>query len=233
MKFPELEQPLENLESHIDTIYTLQKDWWMAADGAICGACEFLVPALAKRTNAFIDAFTKMLREDNHYAATLFIRPTLEHVLIAIASDEYEGGPHEFAQRFMSGDRIRDLKSSAGRRMYESYLVKRLQARLDPARPDLSVIGLYDWSNSFVHFGTQQAYSLVDNVSGPEDGHGGRIGFVLRGPTYEVPHVAAKNVGDWIDCMKGIAVMMESCLEGMIAVRRSWICQDDTTGSDL
>ena len=31
MKFPELEQPLKNLESHIDSIYGLQKDWWLAA----------------------------------------------------------------------------------------------------------------------------------------------------------------------------------------------------------
>ena len=63
----------------------------------MCGACAFLVPVLAKRTNAFIDGFAKMMRDDNHYAATLFIRRTLEHVLMAIASDEYEGGHHEFA----------------------------------------------------------------------------------------------------------------------------------------
>ena len=225
MKFPELEQPLQNLESHIDSIYTLQKDWWMAADGAMCGACEFVVPPLAKRTNAFIDAFAKMVRDDNHYAAPLFIRPTLEHVLIAIASDEYGGGHHEFAQRVMSGDRIRNLKSASGRQMYESYLVKRLQSRLDPTRPDLNVVGLYDWSNGFVHFGTQQAYSLVDYITDPEDGQGAHIGFVLRRLTYEVPQVTAKNVDDWIQCMVGIAAMMESCLERLIEARQNWLCQ--------
>ena len=77
MKFPSLEQTLKDLESETDLINILHKDWWLASDGAICGACEFVVPALAKRTNAFIDAFAKMVREDNHYAATLFIRPTL------------------------------------------------------------------------------------------------------------------------------------------------------------
>ena len=91
MKFPGLEQTLKDIESEIDSINILHKDWWLASDGSICGACEFVVPALAKRTNAFIDAFAKMVREDNHYAATLFIRPTLEHVLIAVASDEYNG----------------------------------------------------------------------------------------------------------------------------------------------
>ena len=78
MKFPGLEQTLKDLESEIDSINMLHKNWWLAADGAICGACEFVVPALAKRTNAFIDAFARMVRDDNHYAATLFIRPTLE-----------------------------------------------------------------------------------------------------------------------------------------------------------
>ena len=227
MKFPELEEALIDLESQIDSINVLQKDWWMAADGAVCGACEFVVPALAKRTNSFIDAFAKMVRDDNHYAATLFIRPTLEHVLKAIASDEYAGGHHEFARRIMSGDRIQTLKSTSGRRMYERYLVKRLQARLNPARPDLNVISLYDWSNSFVHFGTQQVYSLVDNLTEPKDGQSGRIGFALHGPTYEIPRVSQKNVGDWIQCMLGIAKMMNSCLEGLIDARRNWLCHDD------
>ena len=62
MKFPSLEQTLKDLESEIDLINILHKDWWLASDGAICGACEFVVPALAKRTNAFIDAFAKMVR---------------------------------------------------------------------------------------------------------------------------------------------------------------------------
>ena len=106
MKFPGLEQKLKDLESEIDLINTLHKDWWLASDGAMCGACEFVVPALTKRTNAFIDAFAKVVREDNHHAATLFIRPILEHVLIAVASDEYVGGHDEFAQRMMAGDRI-------------------------------------------------------------------------------------------------------------------------------
>lgn len=210
-----------------DEIYALQKDWWMASDGAACGACEFLVPALAKRTNAFIDGFAKMLRDDNHYAATLFIRPALEHILIAISSDEYEGGHHEFAQRIMDGTQTKDLKSTSGRRMYGPYLVKRLQARLDPVRPDLSVVDLYDWSNTFVHFGSQMAYSLVDDVAEPGDSDGGRISFALRGPTYKIPSAAQKNVADWIHCMVGIATMMESCLEGMIAVRQNWLCQID------
>ena len=89
-----MEQTLKDLESEIDSINILHKHWWLAADGTLCGACEFVVPALAKRTTAFIDAFAKMVRDDNHYAATLFIRPTLEHVLIAVASDEYEDGHH-------------------------------------------------------------------------------------------------------------------------------------------
>ena len=114
MKFPGLEQTLKDLESEIDSINILHKNWWLAADGAICGACEFIIPALAKRTNAFIDAFAGMVRDDNHFAATLFIRPTLEHVLIAVASDEYVGGHHEFAQRIMSGDRIQRLRAASG-----------------------------------------------------------------------------------------------------------------------
>ena len=226
MKFPSLEQTLKGLESEIDLINILHKDWWLASDGAICGACEFVVPALAKRTNAFIDAFAKMVREDNHYAATLFIRPTLEHVLIAVASDEYVGGHHEFAQRIMAGDRIQKLRAASGHLMRERYLVKRLQARLDSARPDLNVIALYDWSNAFVHFGTQQAFSLVDDLAEPEDGQSGRIGFALRGPTYEIPRVTQKNVDDWTQCMLGIAVMMKWCLEGLIEVRRSWLGHD-------
>ena len=227
-----MEGLLQKLEAQKDVIYALQKDWWMAAD-AMCGACEFLVPALAKRTNAFIDGFAKMMRDDNHYAATLFIRPTLEHVLMAIASDEYEGGHHEFAQRIMAGAQTKDLKSTSGRRMYEPYLVKKLQARLNPTRPDLDVVGLYDWSNSFVHFGSQMAYSLVENVTEPGDDDGGRISFALRGLTYEIPHVASKNVEDWIHCMVGITMLMESCLEGMIAVRRSWLCQNDSAYDEL
>ena len=227
MKFPELEDLLQKLEAHKDEIYALQKDWWIVADGAICGACEFLVPALAKRTNAFIDGFVKMLRDDNHYAATIYIRPALEHVLMAIASDEYEGGPHEFAQRIMSGAQTKDLKSTSGRRMYEPYLVKRLQARLNPTRPDLNVVGLYEWSNSFIHFGSQMAHSLVENVTESGDGDGGRISFVLRGATYEIPSATQKHVEDCIHCMAGIAAMMEACLDGMIAVRQDWICHID------
>ena len=222
MKFPSLEQTLKDLESEIDLINILHKDWWLASDGAICGACEFVVPALAKRTNAFIDAFAKMVREDNHYAATLFIRPTLEHVLIAVASDEYVGGHHEFAQRIMAGDRIQKLKSASGPLIRAPYLVKRLQTRLDPGRPDANVVALYNWSNAFVHFGTQQAFSLVDDLTEPEDGQSGRIGFALRGPTYEIPRVTQKNVDDWIQCMLGIAVLMKRCLGGMIEVRRDW-----------
>ena len=108
MKFPELEEPcctkLDSRKRMRSTRSRKIGGWHLTARA--CGACEFLVPALAKRTNAFIDGFAKMLRDDNHYAATLFIRPTLEHVLIAIASDEYEGGHHEFAQRFMSGSTL-------------------------------------------------------------------------------------------------------------------------------
>ena len=62
MKFPGLERTLKALESEIDSINILHKDWWLASDGTICGACEFVVPALAKRTNAFIDAFARMVR---------------------------------------------------------------------------------------------------------------------------------------------------------------------------
>ena len=56
----------------------------------------------------------------------------------------------------------------------------------------------------------------------PEDGQSGRIGFALRGPTYEIPRVTQKNVDDWIQCMLGIAVLMKRCLGGMIEVRRNW-----------
>ena len=71
---------------------------------------------------------------------------------MAVARDEYVGGHHEFAQRIMSGDRIQKLRAASGRQMYERYLVKRLQARLDSVWPDLNVIALYKWSNAFVHF---------------------------------------------------------------------------------
>ena len=57
--------------------------------------------------------------------------------------------------------------------MREPYLVKRLQTRLDPGRPDANVVALYNWSNAFVHFGTQQAFSLVDDLTEPEDGQSG------------------------------------------------------------
>ena len=110
--------------------------------------------------------------------------------------------------------------------MSERYLVKRLQARLDSAWPDLNVIALYKWSNAFVHFGTQRAFSLVDDLTEPRDGQSGRIAFALRSPTYEIPRVTQKNVDDWIQCMLGIAVTMKWCLEGLIDVRRNWLCHD-------
>ena len=110
--------------------------------------------------------------------------------------------------------------------MRERYLVKRLQARLDSARPDANVVALYNWSNAFVHFGTQQAFSLVEDLTEPKDGQSGRIEFALRGPTYEIPRVTQKNVNDWIQCMMGIAVLMKRCLEGLIEVRRNWLSHD-------
>ena len=101
-----------------------------------------------------------------------------------------------------------------------------MDSGLDSVRPDLNVIALYKWSNAFVHFGTQQTFSLVDDLTEPRDGQSGRIGFALRGPTYEIPRVTQKNVDDWIQCMRGIAVMMKWCLEGLIDARRNWQYHD-------
>ena len=77
------------------------------------------------------------------------------------------------------------------------------------------------------------AYSLVENVTEPGDGDGGRISFALRGPTYEIPSATQKNVEDWIHCMIGIAAMMEACLGGMIEVREDWLCQTDREHDQL
>ncbi len=77
------------------------------------------------------------------------------------------------------------------------------------------------------------AYSLVENVTEPGDGDGGRISFALRGPTYEIPSATQKNVEDWIHCMIGIAAMMEACLGGMIEVMEDWLCQTDREHDQL
>ena len=227
MKFPKLAQQLLTMESHIDTIYELQKEWHLAANGAVCGPCELVVPALAKRTNAFIDAFAKMIRDDNHYAAPLFIRPTLEHVLVAIASDEYKDGQHEFALRFIKGDLPRNLRSTSGNRMTETYLVGKLKERILPGRFSGDVVELYKWSNSFVHFGTQQAFSLVINVEDDAAGQVGKISTLLRGQSYEIPNVSERNVQEWVGAMESIAILMESCLTELAVSRRNWLCQVD------
>ena len=199
MKFKELESDLHVLENTVAEINRQIAKSMSAGNGKICGSCELFFIAIARRTGAFTDAFCKAVRDDNHFVAPALIRPNLEHLLVIHAAGEYNPeNIHEFTKHLLNGQRARDLKNQAGKKMVEKVLVSSLSILLDD-RTNQSVEGLYEWCNKFTHFGPQLLFSPIQHI-----GDDGRFELVLYKPTFEIPAVKSNDVQDWIVAMKTV-----------------------------
>ena len=203
MKFNELDTDVRQLEHSVELIDQELKDAMSAGHGSLCGSCEFFFVGVARRTGAFTQAFSRAVRDDNHFVALALIRLNLEHVLVLHAGTSYKtGNLHDFTTELMKGKRPRDLTNTAGNKMTERELVESLGQELDGIT-NSSVQGLYKWCNNFTHFGNPFLRSSI--LSLDDSGH---FDMLLVAATFEIPSVQSTDVKKWIQAMETINLLV-------------------------
>ena len=227
MKFTELSNDVRRLEGSIELVNQDLMNVMSAGAGFTCGSCDFFFVGIARRTNAFTQAFCQAVRDDNHFVAPALIRLNLEHLLVLHAGASYQtGNLHDFTMELMNGKRPRDLRNKSGKKMTERELVKSLEKELDGATSS-SVQALYDWCNKFTHFGTPLLYGSLQDLD--KNGH---FNMLLVGDTFQMPAVQANHVQDWIQAMGAINFLVRQRLKHWIAVREEMWNHDQEHGLD-
>ncbi|ARS37076.1 hypothetical protein CA264_17470 [Pontibacter actiniarum] len=118
----EVEESLKRLESLDKVVIESAKE--MIHDENMY-PLDLLANAVLNRTLSTISGFVLLTRANNFNCAAHLIRLHLDN-LLRFSAAWIVDNPHDFAMKVLSGEQINHLKDSAGAKMHDSYLVKKL-----------------------------------------------------------------------------------------------------------
>ncbi len=102
--------------------------------------------------------------------------------------------------------------------MREGPLARSLGAELD-AYTTVGLKGLYDWSNHFVHFGSNLLFSSLGGFEEDLASNRASVRLLLWGKNFEIPEVSGHDVIQWIGAMEAINLLIGSYLSRWIEAK--------------
>ncbi len=155
-----LEQALQSNESLEKEHLYFSKSMLDAYDNAIYGMDLLAIGAL-NRSMSLSSGFRSMLKNKNLICAGALLRLQIDTAIRFHAAWLVEE-PHTFAQQILVGKQINRIKDSAGMRMTDAYLIKKLEAE-HPWLP-----GVYKKTSAYVHLSTTHMMSALSPASEKE-----------------------------------------------------------------
>ena len=226
MTYPQAAKELSQLREQIPSFKDPGVAIIAAANGNICGSCEFFFIGILKRTAAFTQAFCDALDANNHYVAPSLIRPNLENLLALHAAEENANGVHAFTFEQLQGTQFRDMKSKSGDKLTLNWLAKSLDTQLVIAPGSGDTKGLYKWANKFVHFNSIFLYSSFIRTNEGEKRQAlvtedGRFQMKLwdNDLQFTIPQVSEKDIINWIVAMVSINRLILTRLEQIARIK--------------
>lgn len=141
---------------HLD----LGKQMFEAYGGALYGM-DLLATGALNRSKAHIAGFRYLIEAKNLICAGALLRLQLDTALRFYAAFLVEN-PHEFALGILDGRRVRDQRDRDGKRMTDSYLVKRLGVEC------AWVPRVYERTSGYVHLSAAHLLSAIGPVEGSQ-----------------------------------------------------------------
>lgn len=134
----------------------------LSAGNQLGYALDFFANAVNNRAIALTKGFVTLVKEENYLCAIPLIRIQLDNGLRFFASSLVEN-PNDFFSHYASGKAIRDFKDSAGKKLTDSYLAKKLDSHFP------GVLKLYKDTSGHIHLSENHLFATTKTDSSPND----------------------------------------------------------------
>lgn len=159
----ELEDGLQRIFDSLDDLSLRSKDRCMNISVQILrkekqSSFDKLIVSALMRSGYLTEAYFELVSNFNYMASLHIIRLNLDNILRVYAGFISED-PDDFANNFISGRSVRDLKDKNGERMFDSYLAKEISKR-----KGLEWIHkFYKDMSGFIHFSDKHYEHIFSN----------------------------------------------------------------------
>jgi hypothetical protein len=146
------EEGLQKIEDSLDHLLSRSLDRSMNISIDLLGKenqssfDRFIVSALM-RSKYLTEAYFELVSRSNYMASLHVIRLNLDNILRVYAGFICKN-PDEFADAFIAGRRVRDLRDKNGKKMFDSYLTEKISQKKDLEW----VQEFYNEMSGFIHF---------------------------------------------------------------------------------
>lgn len=130
----------------------------LAADDGNIFPLDLLAIAIINRTLSLNRGFYDSIDGNNFICAAPLVRLQLDNLLRFYASS-ISDDIHVFAKNVLKGDHVRQMKSSDGEKMTDSYLVEKLTKHYNWIKP------LYQETSGYIHFSNLHIFNSVNNIN--------------------------------------------------------------------
>jgi hypothetical protein len=113
---------------------------------------DLFFSAIANRSIAFIRGFITLVRDDNYIAAVPFIRMQIDNCLRFYATT-LVSDMNDFYLKYLEGTHIGQIEDAEGNKMYDTYLVEKLDENLFPG-----IRNLYKNTSGYVHLSNEHTF---------------------------------------------------------------------------
>ena len=154
----------------------------------------------ANRTISQCRGFASMVRDKNFTCSSAILRMQLDTVLRLYGGLRF-GHIDEYADKIMDGQRVSDLKSHDGKRLFDTMLVKELSKQL----PWISTV--YDQSSGSIHLSRRHVLLAMGELNpdgsvemqiGPSDRYVGDDLFLEVGQAFlHTTYLAIQMISEW------------------------------------
>jgi hypothetical protein len=156
-----LENKLAEFDQAESLLIELGEAIWKSDEGRIFGV-DLLVIAALRRALAVLHGFKILIENRNFVSAAALLRLQLDSSLRLFAGTLVDD-PHRLALEVISGKRIDQMVDRDGKRMTDSYLVKKL-TKLYPW-----IRNVYKQTSGYIHLSAKHFHAAVHEVG--EDRH--------------------------------------------------------------
>jgi hypothetical protein len=184
---------------------------------------DLIIIAALERSFYLNLGFSKLIREENYFAAAPLIRLNLDNVLHTYAMFIVVN-PHELAMNLMRGKkRLKDYRDKEGNLMTDRYLVRKFFE--DSMNSEfLGLKDVYGETSKYIHFSEKHIMSIIDHI----DEKNKSVEFKLFTEKF---NISEKNEQEAIQAMIQITKAQLKYLIGWIVTKNNKQYDDKNTTS--
>jgi hypothetical protein len=151
-----IEEKIAKIEATESAIIKQCEQWMRVGDDLYIS--DFILVGVVKRTLALADGFRTHIAARNFTCAAALVRMQLDTAMRVFAA-RLVSDSEAYAKAVFHGERVDKLKDRHGKRLTDSYLVKRLNER----HP--WVEGVYRDASGLIHFSNRHIFASIAKLS--------------------------------------------------------------------